>query len=290
MSFDWNDLRYLVAVVDHRSAKRAAKTLGVSPTTCTRRIAALEAALGFELFDRDDGRYFANANGIAVADAARKFVVAAGDLETLAKQLRRDASAIIRVTCEEALHTNVILPAVARFRETRPETGVEIDCSMQSKDLAAGEADLALRVALEPGDQTLIWRRLGDDRLAIFCGADYPDPPLNAEQMPGHALVCHAAHAPQIRQSAFGGQISAVTNTWEAVLQLIVSGKGVAMLPLAVATGATGLRHCFDLSIKTPIWLVSRQDLRTRADLRLLSNCVAQEYERWSKIWREQID
>lgn len=281
MSYDWNDLRYLVAVVDHRSAKRAAKVLNVSPTTCTRRIAALEAALGLDLFDRDDGRYFANANGLAVAEAARSFVIAAGELDSLLEQLRRDASATIRITCEEALHTTVVLPAVARFRESRPGIGVEIDCSVQSKNLAAGEADLALRPALELTDQTLIWRRLGEDPMAVFCGADYPDPPLGAEQIAGHPIVCHAAHAPQIRAAGLGGQIRAVTNTWEAVLRLIGKGDAIAPLPLTAAAGSAELRHCFDLPVTPSIWLVSRQDIRTRADLRQLSMCVAREYQKW---------
>jgi DNA-binding transcriptional LysR family regulator len=55
--FDWNDLRVFAAVLEHGSTARAAKALGVDQTTCARRIAALEAALGLELFTRDATGY-----------------------------------------------------------------------------------------------------------------------------------------------------------------------------------------------------------------------------------------
>ena len=48
---DWNDLRYFLAVARDGSTLAAAKALRVSQTTVARRIAALEAALGFPLFE-----------------------------------------------------------------------------------------------------------------------------------------------------------------------------------------------------------------------------------------------
>ena len=43
---DWNDLRYLLAVHRHGSLARAAKELKVTKATASRRLAALEKALG----------------------------------------------------------------------------------------------------------------------------------------------------------------------------------------------------------------------------------------------------
>ncbi|HMN52648.1 MAG TPA: LysR family transcriptional regulator [Sphingopyxis sp.] len=44
--FDWNDLRYFLAVAESGSTLAAARALRVSQTTVARRIAALEAAKG----------------------------------------------------------------------------------------------------------------------------------------------------------------------------------------------------------------------------------------------------
>ena len=55
--FDWNDLRYLVAVAEQGSTLKAGRSLRVSQTTVARRLAALEEALGLTLFERRSAGY-----------------------------------------------------------------------------------------------------------------------------------------------------------------------------------------------------------------------------------------
>jgi DNA-binding transcriptional LysR family regulator len=50
--FDWNDLRYFVAVAREGSTLAAATVLGVSQPTVQRRLAALERQIGCELIER----------------------------------------------------------------------------------------------------------------------------------------------------------------------------------------------------------------------------------------------
>ena len=54
---DWNDLRYFLSVAREGSTLAAAKALRVSQTTVARRIAALEAAIGFPLFEKRQAGY-----------------------------------------------------------------------------------------------------------------------------------------------------------------------------------------------------------------------------------------
>ena len=54
---DWNDLRYFLAVAREGSTLAAGRELRVSQTTVARRIAALEAALGFPLFEKRQAGY-----------------------------------------------------------------------------------------------------------------------------------------------------------------------------------------------------------------------------------------
>ncbi len=51
----WDDIRYLLAVERERSMAAAARRLQVDQTTVSRRLHALEAALGAQLFERSDG-------------------------------------------------------------------------------------------------------------------------------------------------------------------------------------------------------------------------------------------
>ena len=55
--FDWNDLRYLLAVAREGSTLAAARSLRVNQSTVHRRLAALERALGCGIFERHPTGY-----------------------------------------------------------------------------------------------------------------------------------------------------------------------------------------------------------------------------------------
>ena len=50
--FDWNDLRYFLAVARTGSTLAASRALAVNATTVARRVGELERAIGVRLFDR----------------------------------------------------------------------------------------------------------------------------------------------------------------------------------------------------------------------------------------------
>jgi len=55
--FDWNDLKYFLAVARHGSTVGAAKALNVNRSTVHRRLDALEKKLGRQLFSRQPTGY-----------------------------------------------------------------------------------------------------------------------------------------------------------------------------------------------------------------------------------------
>src|SRR6185295_12498279 len=55
--FDWNDLKYFVAVARHGSTLAAARALQVDQSTVQRRLAALERGLGAPLVKRHPHGY-----------------------------------------------------------------------------------------------------------------------------------------------------------------------------------------------------------------------------------------
>src|SRR3546814_12517915 len=68
--FDWNDLRYFIAVAETGSTLAAGRTLRVSQTTVARRVAALEEALGLPLFERRQAGYTTTPAGAAFLGGA----------------------------------------------------------------------------------------------------------------------------------------------------------------------------------------------------------------------------
>ena len=66
----WDDLKYVLAMHEHRNATAAARALGVNATTVTRRLASLETHLGTRLFDRGPDGAKATTAGRAAVEAA----------------------------------------------------------------------------------------------------------------------------------------------------------------------------------------------------------------------------
>src|SRR3546814_5055030 len=75
--FDWNDLRYFIAVAETGSTLAAGRTLRVSQTTVARRVAALEEALGLTLFERRQAGYAPTPAGEALLGQAHQVGTAA---------------------------------------------------------------------------------------------------------------------------------------------------------------------------------------------------------------------
>jgi DNA-binding transcriptional LysR family regulator len=69
-SFDWEDVRYFLALARAGSLSGAARTLRVNHATVARRIGALEASLRRVLFDRRADGYGLTAHGQAALDTA----------------------------------------------------------------------------------------------------------------------------------------------------------------------------------------------------------------------------
>jgi molybdate transport repressor ModE-like protein len=88
----WNDLRFFLAVARTGSTLAGAKALKVSQTTAARRVAALEEALGLQLFERRQAGYALTPAGEALVAQAEGVERAAGAFAEVAAAQARDAS------------------------------------------------------------------------------------------------------------------------------------------------------------------------------------------------------
>ena len=71
VGFEWDDLRYVLAVANAGSLAGAARSLGVNHTTVLRRIGAFEKRLGLRLFERLPTGYVLTAGGEELIAEAR---------------------------------------------------------------------------------------------------------------------------------------------------------------------------------------------------------------------------
>jgi DNA-binding transcriptional LysR family regulator len=77
---DWEDVRCFAALARHRTLLATSRALNVSPDAVERRLANLEAALGYPLFTRTGREFAINSAGAAALGEAAQMEMAACSL------------------------------------------------------------------------------------------------------------------------------------------------------------------------------------------------------------------
>jgi DNA-binding transcriptional LysR family regulator len=284
LRFDWNDLRFLAAVLEHGSTARAARAVGVDQTTCARRIAALEQALGLELFTRDAAGYHPTAAARVLEPAA---MAVAREVDRFARQVEAEARRTtrrLRITCEEYLARAYLVPALSRFAAAHPHVQVEVESTLALRDLTAGEADLAIRAGSAPDDPGVIRRKLRDDPWGVYCSAAYArarGAPRDMAEVAGHPLALMEAAVPGARAAGLEGSIRQVLTAAAAAQAAISTGAYIGPLPGSVADNAPDLVLCFPLpQVAAALWLIYPERLRRVPEVRALAQTIAGAFRR----------
>jgi DNA-binding transcriptional LysR family regulator len=155
----WDDVRVFLAVIRGGSLGQAAMRLGLDTSTVSRRIAALEAALGARLFDRAR-------EGISPTRVAELMVPAAEAMEAGHARLAREAvsaelsvEGVVRISMPPGEAETFVAPALAKLRARHPRLQIELDASARVVDLTRHEADLAVR-SVRPESAELVTVKL----------------------------------------------------------------------------------------------------------------------------------
>ena len=156
---NWDDVRYFLALCREGSVSRAGKALSVNHTTVARRIAAFEEELGTRLFDR-------TRDGYAMTQAAENMYDKAIDMESSALAIDRamygqdaELKGPLKLTAPYDFANRVIVPALPTFRNKYPCIELELLTTTGLVDLAAREADIAVRLTAKPPEY-LIGRKV----------------------------------------------------------------------------------------------------------------------------------
>src|SRR5262245_1332995 len=232
--FDWNDLRYFLAVAREGSTLSAAKALGVSQPTVQRRLAALEERIARKLVER-------HPTGYRLTELGKTLFPHALDVErsvaAFQRQLLSEGSELkgtLRVTCPEGMASRLLAPLIESFRLKYPALRVDLIMTDRRLDLAKGEAEVALRMH-EPGDEALVARKIADSPWAIYASQSYIERcgrPRRLEDLNLHAIIAFdtemaANHAgPWLRKVAPQATVAARGNSMMGVLAAVKSGAG----------------------------------------------------------------
>lgn len=267
--YDWNDLRYVLALHLAGTLAGAGRVIGVNETTVARRLKILEGIFQASLFLRNNtSRYEATEVGLAVIERAEIIERENASISEMIGKLKSKLFGVVRITSVPIIANRILVPRLRGFREANPNLTIELVPDARNLSLSKREADIALRFARpETGGLRTKARKLGALAFAVYGPASISNEGVNnldwIEYDEAHADLPQA----QWLASAAGGRSTfpclRVCDV-ETALEAVAAGLGKTILPRLIADVDRRLRRVQSAEFKSlpirDVWLLAHSD------------------------------
>jgi molybdate transport repressor ModE-like protein len=289
MEPEWGDFKILLALARAGSVAGAARELQVDHSTVSRRLSALEDAVGSKLVIRGGRDFNLTAEGRSLLAAAEAMQSAATRATRLVRSAKAEVEGTVRVSLAPGFVPILIRLLLPALRERHPGLNVELRGDYQRIDLAKGEADMAVRM-VRPGETDLVGRRAFDCGWCVYASKAYLDTegrPESHAELAQHRLVLYAesmhAIAPLRWLETYSGtarQVSRFDNL-EIVCQAIAVDAGIAVLPCFIGDPVASLERVFrEPVIVNTGWIIYHETVRDAARIRVVIDALVAFFER----------
>jgi DNA-binding transcriptional LysR family regulator len=251
---DFNDLQFLIAVVENRGFSAGARALGVPKSRVSRRVALLEERLGVRLLDRGARGVNLTEIGRQVFEHAHAAVVEAEAAEEAALRMQSEPRGLVRISCPLGLQSAIAAPLPA-FLAAHHKLRVQCFVTNRRVDLIHEGIDIAIRVRERlDTDGDLQMKRIGVSRRILVASPAFlaskgaPSNPADLVNFP--ILHQDPDGASAWRLTSESGETQTVTfepllatGSIDILTASTLQSVGIAMLPApncqeALASGA----------------------------------------------------
>ena len=280
---NWNDLRYVLAIRRKERLSSAAKLLGVDDTTVSRRLAALEAALGARLHQRlADGRLELTDLGRSLARLAEGME---RDLASLGggRTATPEVTGVVRLTTVPAVLNHILLPALPQLLQGYADLKLELISDARDLSLTRRETDMALRFARPKAGGSRVKAR----RVGTLAFAPYTAAAIAKKEAAAQAWITYDEtmdHLPQARWAEYAiktenGRAAAVkVNDVEAAHQAVAAELGRSFLPCLIADQDPWLRQLPSPNglkeTQREVWLLTQSELVGLPRIKAVGNWI----------------
>ena len=280
---NWDDLRFLLAIVRASTLTEAAKSLGVTQTTVTRRLTALEERVGVRLVSRTSQGIVVTEHGRAVASAATDIEERVAELDRMLLGRDDTLEGRLRVaTVDMVAHYDVAL--FRSFNERYPGVTLEITTGLDNRDLGRDEADVAIRWTNNPS-KPLVGRRIGPVPFALFAnkalveriGADAP-----LEAFPWLAWMREldtVVTSPWMRDQTPEHRVVGRYNSALSLHAAVRGGLGIAFMPCMYAGPDLVCLRPTQPGFEYDVWLLVHPEARSAARVRAFLDHTTDYYK-----------
>lgn len=296
--FNWNDLQAFLTMARAGRLTVAAQRLGVDHSTLSRRIAALEAALGVPLFER-------RTVGFVLTPEGERLIGDAEAIETLALRMRAtldDGAAsltgTVRIGTPEGFGTYFLAPRIERLTGAHPGLEIELVANPRSFSLTKREADLAVSMA-RPAQGRVYASKLVDYALGVYAAPSYLARAHKIRKRADLLGLHWIGYVEDLKWTPELDYLPQVSRDINAHLRIsnvmtqmaaLAGGAGIGVLPHFMARHEPGLVRVLpdEVRLTRSYWMVTHADTRDLARVERVTHFIQEQLrEAGEAFWME---
>jgi len=279
--FNWDDLKYFLAMADEGSLSAAARKLTVSQPTLSRRLTTLEEDIGAELFSRTRTGLEMTVLGEQLVQYARHMQDDVHSVERLITGHDSSLKGSVVISCTETLGAEWLVKHTRPFHDQFPGITVEIKVANSTSDLLRREADIALRM-FRPAQNDLVAKKVVTMNYGYYASKDYIErhgTPAKISDikdydfiLPYDEILAHTTKQRTHFKKPIEMEPVFRSNNLLALESAVREGFGVGAYSCLQANGDPNLVRLFGdhIVFSTDLWLVSHAELRRSARIRAM--------------------
>lgn len=293
---DWDDVRVFAAIAQTGSLSAAARLIGVTPGSVSKRLEELESRLQAKLTTRHPSGVTLTEAGEVVRDHALTMQRSAEAIELAARERDTRPEGRVTIACPDGTAAYWITPGLARFVAEHPKIRVGLDCGFWANDPMPDMPELSVVVEKDERKLDQVFVPLAAFHYAMYASKDYiaaHGAPQSFAALADHKTIHLVAQSKQ--RENWNPRAAAIrqllvpnieTNSSAVTMEAVRRGAGVAVLPTAIHTVAPDLVMIDPAPVsKIQLWLCYHRDAMKTTRLRVVAEWLKSIFDPRHNPW-----
>lgn len=286
-SYDWNDYHYLLNLGRYGSLSKAAKRMGISQSTMSRRINELETNTEAKLFKRHPTGFSLTKIGQEIFTRVEKIEEEVLNIQRKLSGQEEKLSGTIRISTSDTLGYYWLPRYIKKFKNLHPDINFDIIITSRYLNLTKREADIVIAPSNKHPD-TMIGSILSPIEFRLYASLNYNNLnylPTKLEELKEHKLILPNDYLRNLkinkllRQYINEDNIMITSDKISGLYKYCKAGLGIAPLPTYV-----GNQDCELIEVFYPgeeynqnIWLLTHPDLKNNSKIKSFMKFMKEE-------------
>lgn len=290
MKVDWDHLQFFLVLARAKTLTNAARIIGVEHSTVSRRIQALELALGTPLFRREATGYELTMEGLALVPRVEQMEQAFLQIEKPNLPLQGH----VRIGTPEGFGTAFLAQLLAELSKQYPLLTIDLIPVPKMIKLSHREADIVISID-RPKSGPYIITRLTDYCLKIYGSKDYLENTQaikKLEDLKNHQFVNYIddlIYSPELYcLERLPLQLNANFRSSSILAQQVAvsAGAGLAILPKFLAENKPELKQVLQDEVRFihTFWMLTLVDLQHEPRIKLVWDFLRIQADKYQNL------